>query len=100
MDDHGEAGGGDLAADSEEVSRREVTRAPPHAEEGMKDGDFPNAVDGKEGELVDPVNLPMDKVPQGIEDGKSHSGHGASCGIRVGAGCPSARVFEGGVRDQ
>ena len=34
-DDHGEAGGGDLAADSVEVARREVARAFPHAEEGM-----------------------------------------------------------------
>ena len=55
---HGEAGGGDLAADSIEVARRKVTRALPHAEEGMKDGDFPDAVDGEEGDLVDPVNLP------------------------------------------
>ena len=34
-DDHGEAGSRDLAADSVEVSHREVARALPHAEEGM-----------------------------------------------------------------
>ena len=66
----------------------------------MKDGDFPNAVDGEEEELVGPVNLTEDEVPQGLEDGKSHSGHGASCRIRVGAGCPYAWVFQGGVRDR
>ena len=60
-DNHGEASSGDIAADSKEVARREVTRALPHAEEEMKDGDFPNAVDGEEGELVDPVNLPEDE---------------------------------------
>ena len=36
-DNHREAGGGDLAADSIEVARRKVARAFPHAEEGMQD---------------------------------------------------------------
>ena len=66
----------------------------------MKDGDFFDTVDCKEGALVNPINLPKDKVPQDLEDGKTHSGHGASCGVRGGAGHPSAGVFRRSVRDR
>ena len=74
------------------------TCALPDAEEGVKNGDLFGAVDGEERELVHPINLPKDKVSKGLEDGKPHSGHGASCRVRGRAGRPSTRVVGGSVR--